>query len=89
MRNTDNKRLRTRAGRVRDSLVIVLVTMVILAFAALSDTFTATAEEPPKVWGTVVRLEPNDVVMLKGPAGLEMRLHGNTTTITWLRPENS
>ncbi len=75
----------TRAGWVRASLVIILVS--ILPLTVLSDTFASTEAEPhTKVWGTVVRLEPNDVVIVKDPAGIEMRLHGDAMTVARLRP---
>ncbi len=74
----------TRAGWVRASLVIILVS--ILPLTVLSDTFASTEAEPhTKVWGTVVRLEPNDVVIVEDPAGLEVKLHGDATTVARLR----
>ena len=55
--------------------------------AVLSEPALQTVEEPHKnVWGKVARLESNHVVILKAAAGLEMKLHGNTTTITRLCP---
>jgi len=75
------------AARPRDSIAIVFLGVCMLHLAVLGDPCATTAEEPhKKVWGKVVRLEPNHVVIVEDPAGLEMRLHGNTTTVTRLRP---
>ena len=74
-------------ARPRDSIAIVLLGVCLLHLAVLSDPCATTAEEPhKKVWGKVVRVESNHVVIVEDPAGLEMRLHGNTTTVTRLQP---
>lgn len=63
---------------------------VCYTLAVLGNPCATTDEEPHKtVWGKVVRVESNHVVIVADPAGLEMRLHGNTTTVTRLRPGES